>query len=147
MHIDVRTEIEAPTELVFDYLADLANNPQWQSGVAETSWKSPPPVAVGSTCEQRFDDGKVVGYRVLSIDPGKSMTIETLPGASVPATITRTVEKLGVSRSRVRMDLDGRVRGWRFVLTPLVKRLITRGIAADYRRLKKLLEPDDQPGD
>ncbi len=144
MQIEVVTEIGAATDHVFDYITDLTNNPEWQSGVAETTWTSPPPVAVGSTCEQRLDDDSVVGYQVVAIDPGKSITIETLPGASVSATITRTVQDLGAGRSRVRMNMVGRVRGWRFALTPLIKRLIRQAIAADYRRLKRHLEADDE---
>ena len=145
MRIEVRTEVEAPKELVFRYVADLTNNPVWQSGVAETTWTSPLPVTPGTTCEQRLDDGSVVRYRVVAVDPGESITIESLPGASVAATITRTVQELGVARSRVRMELQGRVRGWRFLLTPLMKWLIRRAIESDYRRLKRVMEAEEEP--
>jgi uncharacterized membrane protein len=145
MRIVIETEIEAPAELVFDYIADLTNNPEWQSGVAETKWTSPLPVVVGTTCEQRLDNGGVVGYGVVAIDPGKSITIETLAGTPVPATITRNVQQLDDARSRVHMDLAARLPGWRVVITPMVRWLFRREIRADYRRLKKLLETAGEP--
>lgn len=147
MRIDVRTEIESPAARVFDFIADLTNNPEWQSGVAETTWTSPMPVAVGATCEQRFEDGTTIGYRITGLDPGKSITMETLPGASVAATITRTVQELNATLTRVHMNLNGRVQGWRIVLTPLVRRLVRRSIIADYRRLKRTLEEGNEPPD
>ena len=145
MRIVINTEIDVPAEAAFDYIADLTNNPEWQSGVTDTVWTAPLPVVIGATCEQRHTDGSVVEYQVVALDPGKSISIKTLPGASVAAVITRTVHKLNDSRSRVRMELEGRVQGWRALLTPLSKRLITRAIEADYRRLKKRLESEEEP--
>ena len=141
MKINIQIEVDAAAEEVFAYIADLTNNPEWQSGVAETDWTTGPPIRVGSACEQILDDGGTVGYTITRLDPGRSLTIETTPGAAVPATITRTVQKLDVARSRVRMQLVGSVRGWRRILTPLLRRMITASITSDYRRLKKTLEP------
>lgn len=142
MKVNVQVEINAAAADVFAYVADLSNNPEWQSGVETTEWTSEPPLEVGSTCEQTLDDGAKVGYEVVAIDPGRSITIETKPGASVPATITRTVQQLNENRSRIRMELDGKVRGWRKILTPLLRRAIASSITSDYRRLKRRLEPD-----
>lgn len=147
MHILITVEIDVPADVAFAYIADLTNNPEWQSGVTDTVWTAQLPVVVGTTCEQSHMDGSVVGYRIVALEPGKSISIQTLPGATVAATINRTVHKLNDSRSRVRMELEGRVQGWRVLLTPLSKRLITRAIEADYRRLKKRLESDkESPG-
>ena len=147
MRIVINTEIDIPAAAVFEYIADLTNNPEWQSGVAETVWTTPLPLTVGTECRQTLDSGEIVNYRVVAIDEGRAIAIETLPGASVAGSISRTVNELNVGRCRVRMELEGRVRGWRFILTPLIRRLIRSSIAADYRRLKRLLETDEEPAD
>ena len=145
MHIGIQIDIEAPRGLVFDYIADLTNNPEWQRGVTRTEWTSPLPVVVGTTCEQHLDNGGVVGYGIVALEPGKSITIKTLEGTPVPAKITRTVQPLDDARSRVLMGLEARMPGWRVVISPMVKWLFRREIRADYRRLKKLLETAEEP--
>ena len=142
MHVEVKIEIDARPEDVFDYVADLANNPEWQSGVEATEWTSEPPLAVGSSWRQTLDDGNTVTYAVAALDPGRSITFKTGSGPAVAGTITRTVQKLDVNRCRLRMELTGKVKGWRIILSPLLRRAIRSSISSDYRRLKKRLETD-----
>jgi uncharacterized membrane protein len=141
MRVRVQMEIAASPEDAFAYISDLSNNPEWQSGVSTTTCISDSPHDIGATYEQALDDGSVVVYFVADIEPGRSITMRTERGATVPATVTRTVQKLDVDRCRVRMELVGKVRGWRRVLTPLLRRLIRRSITSDYKRLRRILEP------
>lgn len=141
MQIKVQVEVNAAAGDVFDYVAELANNPEWQSGVESTERTSDLPIAVGTRWTQTLDNGSTVEYVATALQPGKSITVETESGPAVVGTITRTVQMLDVDRSRVRMELTGKVRGWRVILTPLLRRLITNSISADYRRLRKRLEP------
>ena len=146
MRVTVLTEMELPADTVFDYLADLSNNRYWQSGVDSSRWTSPPPLAVGSTCEQSLESGAVVEYVVTDLAPAdRSLTITTQRGAVVPTTVTRTVEVLGESRCRIRMELIGHPRGWRLLTYPLLRWLVRQTIASDYRRLKRVLEAGDEP--
>lgn len=147
MKANVRIEIEVAPGKAFDYFADLSNNPEWQSGVAETRWTTEPPVRIGSKCEQELEDGNVVGYVVTDIQQGKSITIETVFGAGMPATVTRTVAELNPARCRVTMDLVGKVRGWRVILAPLIRRAVESSIRSDYKRLKRVLEPEEPAED
>lgn len=144
MQIKVKVEINAAAEVVFDYVAELSNNPEWQSGVESTERTSELPIEVGTRWIQTLDNGSTVEYVVTSLQPGKSITVQTESGPAVVGEITRTVQKLDVDRSRVRMDLTGKVRGWRVILAPLMRRMITNSISADYRRLKKQLEPESE---
>jgi uncharacterized membrane protein len=141
MQIKVKVEINAAAEDVFDYVVELSNNPEWQSGVESTERTSELPIEVGTRWTQTLDNGTTVEYVATALQPGKSITVQTESGPAVVGEITRTVQKLDVDRSRVRMDLTGRARGWRVILTPLMRRMITNSISADYRRLKKRLEP------
>jgi uncharacterized membrane protein len=144
--VTITTEIEAPAEVVYAYLADLSNNSSWQSGIASTNWTSRPPIRVGSTYDQRMDyKDMVIGYEVTAIDPGRSITVESGRGATVPTTVTRTVQDLGESLSRVEVDLVGELRSWRQISKPMVTRAIRRSVGADYRRLKEQLEAGNEP--
>ncbi len=146
--VTITTEIEAPAEVVYAYLADLSNNSTWQSGIASTNWTSRPPIRVGSTYDQRMDyKDMVIAYEVTAIDPGRSITVESRHGATVPTTVTRTVHNLGESLSRVEVDLEGELRSWRQITKPMVTRTIRRSVGADYRRLKEQLEAGDEPTD
>jgi uncharacterized membrane protein len=141
--VTITTEIEAPAEVVYAYLADLSNNSSWQSGIASTNWTSRPPIRVGSTYDQRTEyKDMVIGYEVTAIDPGRSITVESRRGANVPTTVTRTVQELDESRCRVEVDLVGELRSWRQITTPMVTRAIRRAVGADYRQLKEQLEAD-----
>lgn len=145
LRVTVQTEMDAPADAVFAYVADLSNNPHWQNGVGSTRWTSPPPIAVGSTCEQTMESGAAVEYVVTALEPHRSITIETKQGAVIPTSVTRTIQVLGESRTRIRMDLDGHPRGWRRLTTPLLQPLVRKDIRADYRRLKQVLEADETP--
>lgn len=147
MKANVLIDIDVAPDDAFAYIADLSNNPAWQSGVVETRWTTAPPIGVDSKCEQELDDGTVVGYAVTNLEPGKSIAIKTEFGAAMPASVTRTVSELNPTRSRVTMDLVGRVRGWRVILTPLIRRAIESSIRSDYKRLKRVLEPEEPAED
>ncbi len=41
--------IERPPEEIWDYLADVSNEPQWRDIMIEASWISDPPYGIGST--------------------------------------------------------------------------------------------------
>jgi uncharacterized membrane protein len=146
--VTVTTEIERPAGPVYDFIADFTNNPEWQFGIESTEWTSEPPLGVGSTYQQTMEyKGQVIRYVVVNIDPGRSVSVQSQEGATIPTTVTRTVLKLNDSQCRVRVDLEGRLSGLRRLTQPLLPRVIRKSIRADYRRLKRLLEtePSEEP--
>lgn len=148
MKLLVTTKIAAPAEKVFDYLVDFSNNKDWQSGIASIEWTSPPPIQVGSTYRQKMDYKSVVtSYKVTALRPGSSITVKSQPGAAIPITVTRTVQKVDSSNCRVSADVIGELKGLRRITTPLLRRTIRRSIEADYRTLQRLFETvgDDPP--
>lgn len=56
IHIQESVFIRQPVERVFEYVTDLNNNAQWQSGILEAAITSAGSVGVGSTysCVNRF---------------------------------------------------------------------------------------------
>jgi uncharacterized membrane protein len=143
--VTVRIEIDVPAEDGFAYVSDFSKNVEWQSGITSTDWISNPPIRVGSTYRQvaEYKDTETI-YEVTSIEPGRSITTESRQGATFPVTVTRTVDSLGESRCRITVDLIGHPRGFRRIMQPYVERVVRKSVEADYRRLKRHLESDDQ---
>src|SRR3954470_14021162 len=48
MRVTTSTRIDAPPEQVFDALADLRNDPQWNSRITSAELRSPEPIGRGS---------------------------------------------------------------------------------------------------
>jgi hypothetical protein len=145
INIVIRTEVDVPAAEAFSYVADFSNNAAWQSGITSTEWTSPPPIQVGSTFDQHAEyKGTVTTYEITGIDQGRSITTESRQGATFPIVVTRKVDPLGESRCRITVDLVGYPRGFRRLIKPLLVRMVRKSIEADYRRLKRLLEPDEE---
>ncbi|MDJ0925449.1 MAG: SRPBCC family protein [Acidimicrobiia bacterium] len=148
MRVFVTTDVNAPGEKAFAYLADVANNPEWQSGVKSTVWTSDPPREAGSTYDQTMDyRNQVTSYRVTSLEPGRSITVESTAGAKIPTTVTRSVESLGATSCRVSVEIVGELSGWRRVAQRNLGKMIRRSTEVDYTVLKRKLERVDPGGD
>ena len=141
--VTVKTEINVPAAEASAYVFDFSRNVEWQSGIASTEWTTGPPIRVGSTYRQvaDFRDMETI-YEVTALEPGRSITTESRRGATFPVTVTRTVDTLGESRCRITVDLIGHPRGFRRLVQPYVAKVIHKSVAADYRRLKRHLEPE-----
>jgi hypothetical protein len=141
IRVVVTSEVGVPAAAAWDYVADFSNNPEWQSGVELTSWTSPLPPRVGSTFDQMVEDqNKTTPYTITAIQPGRSITAESSREATIPTTVTRTVQPLNEGACRLRVDLIARPRGVRRLARPLLRRLIRSSVETDYQRLKELLE-------
>lgn len=144
IEVNVSTEVGVAAETAFAYLVDVTNNPEWQSGVEKTEWTSPRPGWLGATYDQTLEyKNMVISYRLAAVGPGRSMVVESGHGASVPNTVTRTVEILSEDRCRISVHLTGELGGWQKLAKPLVTRAIRRSIESDYRQLKRRLEGGD----
>ena len=60
-----QTRIERPVETVFDYVADLDNEPTWNPDASNVVRVSPGPVGLGTVWEEEF---RRVGHYVTTID-------------------------------------------------------------------------------
>ena len=135
-------EIERPAGEVFDYIANFENNPEWQDGMQTAAYITDPPHGKGSEYEQtaKFMGRSVeTRFEITDFQPGKSVTIESRE-STFPIKVTRTVEPLGPSRTRVRAEISGGPGGLMRIFAPLAGRLAQHSINADYQRLKEKLE-------
>ena len=135
-------EIDRPADEVFDYVADMANNPQWQQGQRRCTWTSAPPLRIGSTYDQEasfLGRAIVSSFEVVELEPGRRLRIVSTAG-TMPIDVTRTVEPVGPDRCRVSAEVRGEPPVVMRLLGPLLPRLVERSVRGDYRRLKELLE-------
>jgi hypothetical protein len=68
------------------------------------------------------------------------VTIRSREGSSFPLTVTRLVEPIDEKRSRVIEIVDSDPGGFYRIAQPLLRAMVARNIARDYRSLKVLLE-------
>ncbi len=144
MKVQIDIDIERPADEVFAYLSDFSHNPEWQQGMVSAEWTSPAPYGVGSTYRQlaRFLGRRVMStFQVVEWDPPHRVTIETLE-SSFPIRVTRTVASLGPSRSRASAYVAGDASGFFRIAEPMMRWMVRRSVAADYRRLKSRLESE-----
>ena len=114
IEVTVTTEIEVPAGVAFAYLADVTNNPEWQHGVKSTEWTSTSQGEVGATYDQTLDyRNQVTSYRVAEIDPGRSISVQSAGRATIPTTVTRSVEPRGDDSCTVSVTIIGHPRGLR----------------------------------
>ena len=143
MEIAVTTEVDVPAAVAFDYLADVTNNPEWQHGVKSTVWKSTPTGEVGATYDQTVDyRNQVTSYQVTALDPGRSITVKTVGGATIPTTVTRAVEPRGEGACTVSVTIVGEPRGLRRLSQRAISKAVRRSTEVDYTVLKRKLEGD-----
>ncbi|HTJ77169.1 MAG TPA: SRPBCC family protein [Acidimicrobiales bacterium] len=136
-------EIDRPAAEVFAFLEDVTNNTQWLKGMRSCTWTTEPPVRVGSRYEQVAEFlGKEIrtSFEVTAHEPGRLVTIRSREGSSFPLTVTRLVEPIDDQRSRVIETVESDPGGFYRIAQPVLRAMVARNIARDYRSLKTLLE-------
>jgi len=141
--IEVRAEVTVrrPPSEVFAYLADMANNPDWQKGMRTCRWTSEPPLRLGSTYDQvaRFLGREIVSsFQVTEFEDGSLIRIRSTAG--MPLDITRRVEADGRGGSVVTAVVRGDASGVIRLADPLTRVIVGRSVRADYQRLKVSLD-------
>lgn len=126
---------------MFEFLADLENDPKWRRERADAKHHSEGHVGLGTT-SSLF--GEMLGrrteavYEVVGYEPHRAETWKTVKG-SLPLTFWRTVEGAG-DGARVTMGYSGDFRGILRLLSPLRERAGKRALRGDLPTLKQLLE-------
>jgi uncharacterized membrane protein len=131
-------DIERPAAEVFAYVADFANNPEWQGGMRACRWTSEETMVVGSTYvqEARFLGRRIdTHFKVTALEPGRSISIESTQ-STFPIQVTRSVEPLSNGRCRVTAHVRGQPTG----ILKLFSAMVKKSIRKDYAVLKSKLE-------
>jgi uncharacterized membrane protein len=142
--VDVLTEIviERPVAVVSSYAADPTNAPEWYANIDSVTWRSDPPVGVGSRMDfvARFL-GRTLSYtyQVVELEPGARLVMRTAEGP-FPMETTYTWEPAGTDATRMTLRNRGTPSGFFSVGAPMMALAMRRANRKDLARLKELLE-------
>lgn len=140
MRVERRISIARPPDEVFDYIADVRNDPSWHTDVLEVS-SSTDAVQMGTEFTVRVKPSMGVSrgsMTVTKLEPGKLIELQGRMGRMSP-TVTNICEPDGsgtlVTR-RVEMEMPGLMR----LMAPMAQSKIGKGNEGFLANLKRLLE-------
>jgi uncharacterized protein YndB with AHSA1/START domain len=144
MSVDVVTEavIRRPVEAVASYAADPANTPEWYANIESVRWRTPPPVAVGSTMDfvaHLLGRRLAYTYEVVEFEPGRRMVMRTAQGP-FPMETTYTWEPVDEASTRMTLRNRGEPAGFARVAGPVLATAIRRANRRDLANLRRILE-------
>jgi uncharacterized membrane protein len=144
MAVDVVTEIiiERPSGQVAAYAADPSNAPIWYANIESVSWKTPPPIAVGSKIDfvARFLGRRLAyTYEIVDLVPGRRLVMRTAQGP-FPMETTYTWQPLGETRTRMTLRNRGEPTGFSTVAAPVMAAAMRRANRKDLANVKRILE-------
>jgi polyketide cyclase/dehydrase/lipid transport protein len=142
--MDVDVEVEAvipfPPSEVASYAGDPTNAPEWYANIQSVTWRTPPPVSIGSQMdfEARFLGRRLsYTYEVTELDPGQRMVMRTADGPfPMETTYTWTAETGG---TLMRLRNRGAPSGFAKVAAPVMARAMRGAMTKDLARLTQRL--------
>ncbi len=148
MSVDVLTEtvIARPVDEVAAYAGDPGNAPQWYVNIKSVEWKTPPPIAVGSSMAfvAQFLGRRIAyTYEVVELVEGSRLVMRTAQGP-FPMETTYTWELTADGGTRMTLRNRGEPSGFGTVVAPVMAKAMRRANTKDLARLKQLLEEPGQ---
>jgi len=142
--VDVTTEaiIERPRADVSSYAGDPTNAPRWYSNIDSVSWKTQPPIQVGSRMAfvARFLGRRLeYTYEITELMPGERLVMRTSEGPFAMET-TYAWQDAGPGRTRMTLRNRGEPQSFAAVTAPLMAGAMRRANVKDLARLKEILE-------
>ncbi len=136
MRVTATTHIACPPDRVFDTLADLRNEPQWNSQVTNAELRSDEPIKLGS----RFsivNGGRPYDVTITTFEPPSRLVFEASgrPDLTIEYTLTPTADGTDLES-----DFDFRPTGALKLLFLLLAPVIRRNVPKQYASLKALCE-------
>jgi uncharacterized protein YndB with AHSA1/START domain len=106
--VEASGEIGATPDEVFDFLADPANLPRWQTGIVSAERTSPDPVGIGSTARvvrELAGQHIAVDLAITGYEAGRRLVLESaVSGIAVEATLDLT-PRAGATDLRFQMTI------------------------------------------
>jgi uncharacterized protein YndB with AHSA1/START domain len=146
MAVDVNTEIviDRPCADVAAYAADPSHAPDWYTNIESVTWRSEPPVRVGSTMDfmARFLGRRLAyTYEVVDLVPGQRLVMRTAQGP-FPMETTYTWQPVDAGRTRMTLRNRGEPAGFGRMAAPVMAAAMRRANEKDLAALKRILEAD-----
>jgi len=142
--VDVVTEIEIarPRHEVATFAADPDKATAWYENIRSVSWKTPPPLAVGTRVAftaaflgRRLE----YTYEIRELVPGERLVMRTADGP-FPMETTYAWAEADDGVTRMTLRNRGKPSGFGAVAAPLLAAAMRRANRNDLARLKHLLE-------
>jgi uncharacterized protein YndB with AHSA1/START domain len=140
--VQVETEVRREPAVVAAYAGDPTHAPQWYVNIREVTWRSEPPVVVGSRMDfvaQFLGRRLAYTYEVVELVPGERLVMRTADGP-FPMETTYTWEPTGDGGTRMTLRNRGTPSGFAGLAAPVMERAMRRATTKDLARLKELLE-------
>lgn len=142
--VDVVTDIEIrqPRAVVAAFAANPENAPAWYANIKTVSWKTPPPVALGSKVAFTAEFlGKTLEYvyEFTELDPGRKLVMRTAQGP-FPMETTYTWTDSDGGGTRMTLRNTGKPAGFSAVAALVMAPMMRRAMRKDLAKLKSLLE-------
>jgi hypothetical protein len=144
MAVDVTTEIviDLPRAEVAAYASDPDNATTWYANITSVTWRTPPPLAVGSELDfvaQFLGRRLAYTYRVLEHLPGERFVMSTAEGP-FPMETTYAWSDAPGGGTRMTLRNQGSPSGFGKVAAPAMAAAMKRANRKDLARLKEVLE-------
>jgi len=136
VRVTATTRIACPPEHVFDTLADLRNDTQWNSRVSRAELRSPEPIGLGSRFEI-VNGGTAYDVTITTYDRPSRLVYEA--SGNPDLTIACTFKPID-DGTELESEFDFRPGGALKVLFPLLAPVIRRDVPKQYASLKALCE-------
>lgn len=143
MQVDVEVEsvIPFPREQVAAFAGDPTNAPEWYSNIVSVTWRTPPPITVGSQMDfvARFLGRRLAyTYEVVELEPGERLVMRTADGP-FPMETTYTWQAVA-GGTLMTLRNRGEPSGFAKVAAPAVAKAMKRAMTKDLARLQQRLE-------
>ena len=138
--VEVSAVLPVPVELVSSYAGDPTNAPAWYANIRSVSWRTHPPLAVGSRMDfvASFLGRRLAyTYEVVELDPGRRLVMRTADGP-FPMETTYTWEPLD-GRTRMTLRNTGTPAGFGRLAAPVMVRAMRSAMVKDLERLERRL--------
>jgi Polyketide cyclase / dehydrase and lipid transport len=139
--VQVETTIACSREVVSAFAGDPSNATKWYANIKSVTWKTPPPVAIGSLMEfqaQFLGRRLVYTYEITELVPGERLIMRTADGPFPMETTYTWADSGGGARMTLRNR--GEPSGFARIATPVMERAMRRATSNDLARLKTILE-------
>ena len=136
MRVTTTTRLACPPDQVFDTLADLRNDTQWNSRVSSAELRSAEPIELGSHFAI-VNGGTAYEVTITTYEPPSRLVLEASGNPDLTITYTLAPTTDG---TQLDSDFDFRPKGVLKVLFPLLAPVIRRNVPKQHASLKTLCE-------
>lgn len=144
MSVDVLVEIviDRPVAVVAAYAEDPTTAPSWYVNIKQATWKSPPPLRVGSQVAftAHFMGKKLeYTYEFTELVPQAKVVMRTAEGP-FPMETTYTFAPAGDGKTKMTLRNRGSPTGFSKLMAPFMAMAMRRATTKDLAKLKAVLE-------